>query len=169
MAFFLEDSAQRSFYCGPGLLNFGFHREISFLDLYLLRPRKPDEKLWWPLYFSCRCHLAVLFNVLFLLWCMCVPRVQATERKQCNPKKSGWGIMIRFIIRLYIVLLIADVVLSFFPQTLKFSWRIKLKKICDYTCEPIRRILPNHLPFDFSPMIVIFLCSIFIELFYYLW
>ncbi len=77
--------------------------------------------------------------------------------------------MIRILIRLYTVLLLADVILSFFPQTLKHEWRRKLKKVCDYTCDPVRRALPNHLPFDFSPMIVIFLCYLFIELFNYLW
>lgn len=77
--------------------------------------------------------------------------------------------MIRFLIRFYTVLLMSDAILSFFPQTMQHNWRRKLKKICDYSCNPIRKILPPGLPFDFSPMIVIFLSYIFIELFYFLW
>lgn len=77
--------------------------------------------------------------------------------------------MIRLLIRFYTVLLMIDAILSFFPETNKYPWRAKLKKICDYTCAPVRRFLPNHLPFDFSPMIVIFLLYVFIEVFSYLW
>lgn len=77
--------------------------------------------------------------------------------------------MIRALIRLYSVLLMVEAILSFFPETNKYPWRKYLKKICDYTCMPVRKLLPPSLPFDFSPMIVIFILYIFIELFSYLW
>jgi len=77
--------------------------------------------------------------------------------------------MIRFLLKLYTILLMIDAILSFFPQTNKFAWRQKLKKISDYTCDPVRRFLPLGLAFDFSPIVVIFLIYIFIEVFTYLW
>jgi uncharacterized protein YggT (Ycf19 family) len=77
--------------------------------------------------------------------------------------------MIRFLIRFYTILLMIDCLLGFFPQTLKHEWRRKLKKIGDYTCDPVRKFLPLTLPFDFSPMIVILFAYIFIEVFDYLW
>lgn len=77
--------------------------------------------------------------------------------------------MIRFIIRIYTFLLMIDCLLSFFPEMNRHEWRKKLKKICDFTCEPVRKFLPPSLPFDFSPMIVIFLLYIFIEIFSFLW
>ncbi len=77
--------------------------------------------------------------------------------------------MIRHLLKFYTVLLTIDAILSFFPQTNRYAWRSKLKKICDYTCDPVRRFLPTGLPFDFSPIIVIFSIYIFIEVFSYLW
>ena len=77
--------------------------------------------------------------------------------------------MIRWILKFYTVLLTIDAILSFFPQTNKYQWRQKLRLVCDYVCAPIRRFLPMGLPFDFSPIIAIFLIYIFIEVFTYLW
>ena len=77
--------------------------------------------------------------------------------------------MIRFLIYVYIIMLIAETILSYFPHTMAQEWRRKLKKYCDYTCDPVRRKLPPHLKFDVSPMIVIFLLNLFIQLFYFLW
>lgn len=77
--------------------------------------------------------------------------------------------MIRFLIKLYTLALLIEAILSFFPETLKYEWRRKLKRICDKSCDPVRKYLPHHLPFDFSPLIVILGLYIFIELFSYLW
>ncbi|MBY0414453.1 MAG: YggT family protein [Bdellovibrionales bacterium] len=77
--------------------------------------------------------------------------------------------MIRFLIKLYTVLLTIDAILSFFPETNRYPWRQKLKKVCDVACSPVRKRLPPSLPFDFSPIIVIFLSYVFIEVFSYLW
>lgn len=77
--------------------------------------------------------------------------------------------MIRLIIRLYTIFLMVDAILSFFPELNKYVWRNKLRKICDYSCAPVRKVLPPGLPIDFSPMIVIFLLYVFVEIFSYLW
>lgn len=77
--------------------------------------------------------------------------------------------MIRLIIRLYMFIIIADVVLSYIPRYNSHPYRLRIKKLADYICEPIRRILPPSLPMDLSPMLAIFLLSLFIELFGMLW
>ena len=77
--------------------------------------------------------------------------------------------MIRLLLRLYTVLLVFEAVMSYFPETMKYEWRRKLKKICDYTCDPIRKFMPKGLPFDFSPVVVILLIYVFIAVFTYLW
>ena len=80
---------------------------------------------------------------------------------------KGFGVrmqIIRTLLHIYIYLLIFDAIFSFFPDLNKHIWRQKLKKICDYSCDNIRRFLPKHLPFDFSPIIVILMINIFILL-----
>lgn len=63
--------------------------------------------------------------------------------------------MIRFLLNLYIFVLIADAIVSFFPQ-LRFHQAVAyLRKAADVTCKPVRRLLPPDLPFDFSPLVVI--------------
>ncbi len=62
--------------------------------------------------------------------------------------------MIRALINLYILILIADVILSYLPQYRSTVWGQKIKKMADFTLSPIRRYLPPDLPFDISPLIV---------------
>ncbi len=57
-----------------------------------------------------------------------------------------------------------DAILSYFPEPQKWPLKKKLKQICDWTCEPVRRRLPPHLPFDVSPIIVIFFIYLIIAL-----
>lgn len=73
--------------------------------------------------------------------------------------------VIRTILQLYIYLLIADAILSYFPDLERKDWRRKIHQVCDYTCAPIRKRLPPNLPIDFSPLIVILL----INLLMFLW
>lgn len=74
--------------------------------------------------------------------------------------------VIRTILSLYIVIIIIDSILSYFPDYQSKDWRLKIKKMADLTCGPVREKLPDlHLPIDVSPIIVIFL----IELFKILW
>lgn len=63
--------------------------------------------------------------------------------------------MIRSLINLYVLVLIIDVILSYLPQYRHQHWAQFIKKAADFTCKPIRQIMPPDLPFDFSPMIVI--------------
>ena len=63
--------------------------------------------------------------------------------------------MIRSLLNLYVLVLIIDVILSYLPQFRHQPWAQFIRKAADFTCKPIRKILPPDLPFDFSPMIVI--------------
>lgn len=72
--------------------------------------------------------------------------------------------MIRFIIKIYIFVLIADMVLSYFPQ-LRHNVVVQyIRKAADFTEAPVRKLLPNDLPFDFSPLVVILLLNLFMAL-----
>lgn len=63
--------------------------------------------------------------------------------------------MIRTLLDIYIIVLIADAVLSFFPQVRHQQVVVGIRQAADFTCRPVRRLLPPDLPFDFSPLIVI--------------
>ncbi len=74
--------------------------------------------------------------------------------------------LIRTLLNLYIILLIADSLLSYFPKFDREDWRLKIKKIADYSLDPIRKKIPaHHLPIDISPIIVILI----IQLIKFLW
>ncbi|MFZ4712412.1 MAG: YggT family protein [Bacteriovoracaceae bacterium] len=61
----------------------------------------------------------------------------------------------RYLIQLYLWLIIADSILTYFPQFRRQSWAQKIKQAADFTLSPVRKILPQDLPFDFSPIIVL--------------
>lgn len=73
--------------------------------------------------------------------------------------------VIKTLLEIYIYALIFDAFFSYFPDLLKHKWRREHKKLCDYSCDPIRKKLPPGLPFDFSPLLVILLINLLI----YLW
>tara|TARA_Y100000996_G_scaffold326556_1_gene262616 strand:- start:510 stop:737 length:228 start_codon:yes stop_codon:yes gene_type:complete len=73
--------------------------------------------------------------------------------------------MIRFIIEAYIFVIIADVVLSYLPQFNGAEWRQQIKKAADLTCKPIREFMPQDLPFDLSPLVVMILLQMVSSLF----
>ena len=77
---------------------------------------------------------------------------------------EGAMAVISTILQAYIFVLLVDAILSYFPQFSKNPYRLKIKKICDYSCDPIRKRLPPHLPFDFSPLLVILLIKLVIFL-----
>lgn len=72
--------------------------------------------------------------------------------------------MIRFIIHGYMLVLIADAILSYLPQFEREPWRIKIKRVADFALRPVREFLPHDLPFDLSPLIVILLLNLLIAL-----
>lgn len=68
--------------------------------------------------------------------------------------------MIRLLIDIYILVIIVDAILSFFPQ-LRFNQIVlTLRKLADFTQKPIRKYLPADVPFDPSPLIVILLLNL---------
>ena len=74
--------------------------------------------------------------------------------------------MIRALIDIYILVLIVDVIISYLPQYRGHPFAMNVKKIADFSCEPIRKILPpNQIPFDISPIIVIFTLKVFVAVF----
>lgn len=73
--------------------------------------------------------------------------------------------MIRAIIYLYMLLLVVDAVLSYVPSLKGHKAVRLLRKASDFTCAPIRKILPPDLPLDVSPLIVIVLLKLFVAIF----
>lgn len=72
--------------------------------------------------------------------------------------------MIRVLINLYILVIIIDVILSYLPQFRHQPWATAIKKAANFTCRPIRQLMPPDLPFDFSPLIVIMGLNLLIAL-----
>lgn len=68
--------------------------------------------------------------------------------------------MIRELLHLYIILLIVDVVLSYLPQFRRNPVVMWIHRAADFTCKPIRRLLPPNLPLDVSPLIVILILKL---------
>ena len=73
--------------------------------------------------------------------------------------------MVRLFFELFIMLIIADSIISFFPQARSHPVSKKLKEVMDYFLNPIRRALPANLPFDFSPLILILIVRVMMSLF----
>ena len=77
--------------------------------------------------------------------------------------------MIRFVIDLYILLIIVDTVLSYLPQFRVERWAVFIRQVSGYSLNPVRKMIdrtfPNQLPFDLSPLVVILLLKLFIALF----
>jgi uncharacterized protein YggT (Ycf19 family) len=64
--------------------------------------------------------------------------------------------MIRFLINVYIWIIILDALLSYFPQYKNQEWAKLIKKAADFSLNPVRKIIPQQdLPFDIAPLIVI--------------
>lgn len=73
--------------------------------------------------------------------------------------------LIRFIIYLYIWVIIGDVVLSYLPQFKNTKWARKIRDLADISCKPIRGLMPKDVPFDFSPLVVIMALQLLVVLF----
>ena len=74
--------------------------------------------------------------------------------------------MIHHLLQLFIYIIIADVILSYFPDVRRQQWAQVLHKIADAPQKPIREMLPKDIPLDPAPMIIIILIQI---LMYLLW
>jgi uncharacterized protein YggT (Ycf19 family) len=73
--------------------------------------------------------------------------------------------MIRFLINVYIFILIFESIISFLPQYNKHLWVLRLRQIANFGLNPIRRLMPREAPVDFSPLILI----AGLKLFEFLW
>lgn len=72
--------------------------------------------------------------------------------------------MIRFILNIYIVIIIVDAVLSFFPNLRSNQIVSQIRMVADLSQKPIRRFLPPDIPFDPSPLIVIVLIQVIMKI-----
>jgi uncharacterized protein YggT (Ycf19 family) len=73
--------------------------------------------------------------------------------------------MIDWALQIFIYITIADVLLSWVPDVRNQSWAKKLHQIADYPQKPIREMLPQDIPLDPCPMIIIILCQMLMFLF----
>ncbi len=68
--------------------------------------------------------------------------------------------MIDAILHIFTLIIFFDVIMSYMPDLQKHEWARSLHKIADAPQKPIREMLPQNLPIDLSPMIVIFIIQI---------
>lgn len=61
----------------------------------------------------------------------------------------------RYLIELYLIVIIVDSILGYVPQYRGKPWARKIKQAADFSLNPVRKVLPADLPFDFSPLVVI--------------
>ncbi|MCM2350373.1 MAG: YggT family protein [Bacteriovoracaceae bacterium] len=73
-------------------------------------------------------------------------------------------ILIHYLLQIFIYILIIDVILSYFPEVRSQEWARKLHQIADIPQKPIREMLPQNLPLDPTPMILIILIQILMYL-----
>ena len=63
--------------------------------------------------------------------------------------------MIRFLINVYILILIIDAVVSYAPDLKRYPAVQWINKIANYSLKHVRKYMPSDLPFDPSPLVVI--------------
>ena len=65
--------------------------------------------------------------------------------------------MIDGILQIIIYIIIIDVLMSWVPQVRSQKWAQMLHKIADAPQKPIREMMPQNMPLDPTPMILIIL------------
>ena len=73
--------------------------------------------------------------------------------------------LIESLIRIYILLVVIDAIFSYFPNLQSKEWIRNLRKVANYSCDPVRKIIPKPLPYDFAPLVVIVILQLIIILF----
>jgi YggT family protein len=68
------------------------------------------------------------------------------------------------LLQLYIYVIIADILMSYIPEARKQKWAQVLHKIADAPQKPIREMLPENMPLDPTPMIIIILIQMLMYL-----
>ncbi|MCK5882297.1 MAG: YggT family protein [Bacteriovoracaceae bacterium] len=77
--------------------------------------------------------------------------------------------MIRALINLYCFLLIVDWILSYLPQFSHHNIVKKINMIAEFSLRPVRKYLPQDLPLDISPLVVVLALKLVQALFTILW
>ncbi len=72
--------------------------------------------------------------------------------------------MIHALLQIFIYILIFDVIMSYFPDMRRQEWAQVLHKIADAPQKPIREMLPKGLPLDPTPMILIIVIQILMQI-----
>lgn len=72
--------------------------------------------------------------------------------------------LIRLLLILFVVLVITDTVLSYFPNSQSNEWAKKLRRLCDYVQNPLRRLFPADMPFDVAPMILVLAVLVLLQI-----
>jgi len=72
--------------------------------------------------------------------------------------------MIHALLQIFIYILIFDVIMSYFPDMRRQQWAQVLHKIADAPQKPIREMLPQGLPIDPTPMILIIVIQILMQI-----
>jgi uncharacterized protein YggT (Ycf19 family) len=73
--------------------------------------------------------------------------------------------MIDWALQIFIYITIADVLMSWVPDVRKQPWAQKLHQIADAPQKPFREMLPQDMPLDPCPMIIIILCEMLMFIF----
>ena len=68
-------------------------------------------------------------------------------------------ILARFLIELYSLVIIINILLSFLPEFRSHKIAQCISEAAEFTCGPIRKGLPQS-PFDISPVVVMIILSI---------
>ena len=73
--------------------------------------------------------------------------------------------MIDWALQIFIYITIADVIMSYLPDMRRQPWAQKLHQIADAPQKPLRDLLPQDMPIDPCPMIIIILCQMLMYIF----
>jgi len=73
-------------------------------------------------------------------------------------------VMIHALLQLFIYIIIVDVIMGYFPQLREQQWARTLHKIADAPQKPIRDLLPQGMPLDPTPMLIIIAIQILMHL-----
>jgi YggT family protein len=73
--------------------------------------------------------------------------------------------MIAWALQIFIYMTIADALMSYFPDLRRNPMLEQFHRFMEMIQKPIRDRLPKDLPFDPTPMIVIFICTMLKSIF----
>ncbi len=69
--------------------------------------------------------------------------------------------MIRLLLGIYTWIILVDGIIDMFlPQYRNAQWAQTIKRLANYTLNPIRKVLPSDLPFDFSYLVVLLILQL---------